>query len=416
MIETNLHKFISGSFCKFTQILSQLKHLKKNSLMDLNIINKGLNYTQKRKKWILIITALGFSTYGTFRVCKSPSVIKFRNRVFKILDSLASITEFLGDSAETIGVISKDLKEFVQSDSDEIPTSLKQVFKVTKSDEFSESIVRVTRAFMIGILQGCKRVEDDKGDSGIGFSDRALDKLFSPAGSGFVSVIVGSFTKNMVMAMYADNGLNGSQNNSVQKWVDVIADDDRYKKLIGDCIQRFVSTMVTVYLDKTMDINPYNEILTSLTNPRHEEKVRDLLALVCNGAIETFVRTSHQVLTNSRSNGNSGSNATSSSSYLIRKSSSTISKVLDRQELVSSKLKGRQFYGNMKFVLDVTRKVTLATIKSFFGFSLNRISDGMKRSCRETYRYLSAKSLIVMTICISLYLYLLSEPWNLVSV
>lgn len=386
--------------------------------MDLEIINKALNYTQKRKKWILIITALGFSTYGTFKVCNSPSVIKFRNRVFKILDSLATITETLGDSAETVGVISKDLKEFVQSDSDEIPTSLKQVFKITKSDEFSESVVRVTRAFMIGIIQGCNRGEGGKGDSGNGFSDRALDKLFSPAGSGFVSVIVGSFTKNMVLAMYDENGVNGSKNSSssVQKWVDVIADDDRYKKLIGDCIQRFVSSMVTVYLDKTMDINPYNEILTSLTNPKHEEKVRDLLALVCNGAIETFVRTSHQVLTNSRSNGNPDSNASSSSSYLLRKSSSTISKVLDRQELVSSKLKGRQIQGNMKFLLDVTGKVTLATINSFLWFSFNRLSDGMKISWRETYRYLSAKSLIVMTICISLYLHLLSQPWSLVSV
>ena len=34
--------------------------------------------------------------------------------------------------------------------------------------------------------------------------------------------------------------------------------------------------MVTVYLDKTMDTNTYDEILSGLTNPKHEEKARNL--------------------------------------------------------------------------------------------------------------------------------------------
>ncbi|PWA75980.1 BSD-like protein [Artemisia annua] len=326
----------------------------------------------------------------------------------KVLGALASITELLGDSAETIGVISKDLKDFIQSDSDQIPTSLKQLFKITKSDEFTESVVKVTTALTVGFLRGY-RVEGRKDDSGISFSERAFEKLFSPAGSGFVSVMVGSFTKNMVMALYADRA--GAKDNSVERWVDVIA-DDKCRKVIADCIQQFVTTMVTVYLDKTVDVNTYDEILAGLTNPKHEEKVRDLLASVCNGAIETFVRTSHQVLTNSRSNG---------SSDLIRRGSSTISKVLDGQESVFCKLKGRNIQrlaapSNMRFVLDVTRRVTLATMKSFLGFSLNRLSEGMKRNFQEAYSYLRAKSLIILTICISLYLHMLSGPWNLMQV
>ncbi|KAD7479319.1 hypothetical protein E3N88_02455 [Mikania micrantha] len=290
--------------------------------MDLKMINKGRDYALKRKKWILLLGAMGFSTYGAYRLYNSPSIVKIRDRSIKVLAALASITEFLGDSAETLGVISKDLKDFVKSDSDQIPGSLKQVFKITNSDEFSE-------------------------------------------------------------------------------------------KLIGDCIQQFVTTMVTVYLDKTMDINTYDEILSSLTNPRHDEKVRNLLGLICNGAVETLVRTSHQVLTNSNSNLNSNSNA--SSSYLIRKSSSTINKVLDGQELVLSKLTARNIHRNMRFVLDLTGRVTLATVKSFLVFWLNHLIEGMKSRFLEVYRYLNAKSLIVMTVWISLYLHLLNGPWSLVS-
>ncbi|KAL8229239.1 hypothetical protein R6Q57_014139 [Mikania cordata] len=227
--------------------------------MDLDLVKKSLDYTQKRKKWIILIAALGFSTYGAFWVCNLPSVVKKRERFSKVLGAVASISELLGDSAETIGVVSKDLKEFIQSDTDEIPNSLRQLSKITRSDEVSESIVNVTRALTLGILRGY-RVRGRKGDPDNSFPDRALDKLLSPAGSGFISVVVGSFTKNMVLAVYTGREVdesNGSTSSGsqVQKWVDIIA-EEKCKKLIGDCIQQFVGILVTVYLDKTIDVEP----------------------------------------------------------------------------------------------------------------------------------------------------------------
>ncbi|CAH1413390.1 unnamed protein product [Lactuca virosa] len=340
--------------------------------LDSDIVKKSLDYTRKRKKWILLIGALGLSSYGAFRVYNSPSVVKKRERFAKVLGSLASIAELLGDSAETIGVVSKDLKEFIQSDSDEIPNSLKQLSKITRSDEVSESIITVTRALTVGILRGYK-VGERKSDPGNSFSDRALDKIFSPSGSGFASIVVGSFAKNMVMAIYTGNGNESNTSGisetstSIQKFVDVIA-EEKCKKLIGDCIQQFVSTLVTVYLDKTMDVNPYEQILSGFTNPKHEEKARDLLTSFTNGAIETLVRTSHQVITNPDAKGKElvlngiKPRKSQSNSGFVHKISSTLA--------VPS---------NRKLVLDVTGRVTFATVRSFLEFFLDQLSSGMKR-------------------------------------
>ncbi|KAM0055281.1 hypothetical protein Hdeb2414_s0006g00204301 [Helianthus debilis subsp. tardiflorus] len=371
--------------------------------MDFNLV-------KNRRKWIILIAALGFTTYGAIRVYNSPIFVKKRERFVKTLTAIASVAELLGDSAETIGVVSKDLREFIQSDSDEIPNSLRQLSKIAKSDEFSGSVVSVTRALTVGVLRGY-RVGVRRGDVNLNssFTDRALDKLFSPAGSGFVSVVVGSFTRNMVLAVYARrevNDVNGS-GSLVEKWVDVIA-EEKCRKLIGDCIQQFVSTLVTVYLDKTMDVNPYDQILSGLTNPKHDEKVKDLLSSFCNGAVETFVRTSHQVILNSNGKELMRSRTSESDGFVSK---------------ISSTLAGPS---NRSLVLDLTGRVAFATVRSFLDFFLEQMSTGVKRKVdvvheeavdkgREVYRYVSTKSSSAMTVCLSVWLHVLSSPWSFAS-
>ncbi|KAL7234613.1 hypothetical protein ACSBR1_018161 [Camellia fascicularis] len=143
--------------------------------MDLQLVKKGFDYTQKRRKWVRLLAALGF-------------------------------TEAVSDSAEAIGVVSKDLKEFVQSDSDKIPNSLRQISKIIRSEEFSESVLRVTSALTVGILRGygSESRKDDGMSANSSFLDQDLDKLFSTSGSGFASAVVGSFARNMVVAFYSD--------------------------------------------------------------------------------------------------------------------------------------------------------------------------------------------------------------------
>ncbi|KAL6222718.1 hypothetical protein ACLB2K_006109 [Fragaria x ananassa] len=246
-------------------------------MMDLEVAKKGFDYARKRKKWLFVMAALGFSGYGAYRVYHLPSVSRKRKRLLKLLGALVSVAEVVSDSAESIGVVSKDLKDFLQSDSDEIPNSLKQVLKICRSDEFSGSVVKVTQAVTLGVLRGyqaqakSQSIGSDGVSSNTGFMDQVMDKLFTKAGTGFVSVVVGSFAKNLVLAFFSDEqsgvGSNstgsprkdqfGMNMNDVPRWVDV-ACSERCRDLIADCIQLIVSTAVAVYLDKTMHINTYD--------------------------------------------------------------------------------------------------------------------------------------------------------------
>ncbi|KAJ4714688.1 protein PHLOEM PROTEIN 2-LIKE A10-like [Melia azedarach] len=422
--------------------------------MDLQWLKKGLDFTRKKKKWLLLLSASSFSGYGLYRVYNLPAIARKRKRVLKLLAALISVAEAISDSAETIGVVSRDLKVFLQSDSDQIPNSLKQISKIMNSKEFSESVVKVTEALTVGILRGHRfQAKSDHGaNNNSSFEDKVLDKLFTTAGTGFASVVVGSFARNLVMAFYSGgqpcqelhfNSTNSSgvdhlglEKNSIPRWLNVLRSDEKCRELIGDCIQLFVSNAVAVYLDKTMDINTYDEFFAGLTNPKHEAKVRDVLLAVCNGAIETLVKTSHQVLTSS--------NSSSGSPYLaVDQGPVTRRRKFAGQEALSMQLKVRNSFhevkhsgwvgkvsstlavpSNRQLVLDLTGRVTFEMVRSFLEILMEKLCDGMKRSADvvheavvdsglELVKYVTARSSAVATICLSLCLHILDAPWIL---
>lgn len=412
---------------------------------DLEQLRKGLDYTRRNRNWVVALGALGVTGYGAYRAYCSPSMVRKRERLLKLLGAFVSLAEIVSDSADVIGIVSKDLKEFIASDSDQIPRSLKQISKIAKSDEFSQSIVKLTSALTVGVVRGYQQEtakDSVSGAANSGLLGKALDKLFSDAGSGFASVIVGSFARNLVLAFCSDkkgNAINSDIEYSVPGWVDVLC-QDKCRELMGNCVQLFVSTAVAVYLDKTMNINTYNEIFSGLTNPKHETKMRNMLVAICSGAIGTLVKTSHQVLTSTDMDMNTTSERYSSSLPLCFKAK----KFLDEDQnmytgwtnKVSSTLAVPR---NKRFILDLTGRVTFVSVRSFLEFLLEKLCQCLRRSINvvqeevetlrrsvddmqeelvdrsaEACRYVSGKSSTAVSVSLSLCLHILNGPWILV--
>lgn len=378
-----------------------------------------LDYAKRKRKWCIVLGAFGFTCYGAYSVYNLPSLVKKRQRVFKLFSALFSVAEVVCDSADAIGILSKDIKQFLASDSDQIPQSLKQLSKIAKSDEFSESLSRISRALAIGILRGYQHGNGNGSGDSDGLTGRVLDKMFSEAGSGFASAVVGSFAKNLVMTLYSEwERYNLNTEDSVSKLVGIVC-DDKCKELIGDVVRLFVSTAVTVYLDKTMNINTYDELFDGLTNPKREARVRDMLVSLCNGAVETCVQTSYDVWsTNSKKNSKfgyeDGLNGVKKSREKNQESGGLVRKM-------RSSLGVRR---NMKFVLDMTGVVTFESVRSFLEFLLEKLSECIKRSVDivhqkvvdrgvEMMRYSSGKSCAVSSVCLTLCLNILNSPWIL---
>ncbi|XP_020258312.1 protein PHLOEM PROTEIN 2-LIKE A10-like [Asparagus officinalis] len=357
------------------------------------------------------------SGYGAYRLYYLPSVVEKRRKISKILEALASIAEAVSSSADTISLVSADLNRFLRSDSDEIPASLRQISKIARSDELVDSVSRVSEALTVGIVRGVgSGSSSGEVRAKSEFADRILDKLFSASGSGFASVVVGSFARNLVIGFYSSGSQRDSDSGSIPSWIQLVCGDEKCRALIANCVQLFVSSAVAVFLEKTMDVNTYDELFAGITNPKHEVKVKELLVTVCNGAVETLIKTSHQVLmkpslncsvnrVESKQKGvDSAMEIDNRGSFDVKEQSS------GWFDQVSSTL---AIPSNRRFVLDVTGRVTFETVRSFLDFVLWKLYDGAKRGVHavhegvvergfEVVRYISAKSMLIVTICLAL--------------
>ncbi|CAH8386349.1 unnamed protein product [Eruca vesicaria subsp. sativa] len=361
--------------------------------MDLTLGKRGFKFALKNKKWIL----LAATAYGAFRVYHSPSISQKRKRISKLFSLLFNLIEAASHSAEAVSVITKDLAEFLRSDSDQIPNSFKQISKLAKSDELNSSLITFTQAITAGLLRGSGNDE-----SGSGFTDRVMDKLFTKRGTGFASAIAGSFARNLVVALYSSSSFSGEASVfSDSKLRDAVFSDDG-RKLIGDCVQRFVSTAVSVYLDKTSDVNVFDDLFAGLTNPKHGDKVKQTLVTVCNGAVETLVRASR------RQTKDPGLSKT------LTVGSKPMPTWMDR---VSSSL---SVPSNRKYVVDLTGRVTFETVRSLLEVLVERANgkvesyvEKVRERGNETRRYVRVKSSLLHSLCLSMCLQIVEAPWLL---
>ncbi|XP_031482595.1 protein PHLOEM PROTEIN 2-LIKE A10-like [Nymphaea colorata] len=409
---------------------------------------KDIRLTRRKKQAILVASAVVAAGYGAYRLYTSDSLSRKRRRLLSLARALISIAESASSAAETVSVVSDDLSAFLRSDSDQLPNSLKQISKIAVSPEFSESVARVTEALTIGFVRGLRNSEAradgeevpvEGSSSASSLFDKVFDRLFSTAGSGFAAIVVGSFARSLVLAFYSDEGRAGGRREPdgaqmglpIPDWVNVIC-GPKFREVIAGFIQVFVSSAVAVYLDKTMDINTYDEIFSGLTNPKHETKVKDMLISLCNGAVETLVTTSHRVLSRDSDKKDASSSGDSQRFSAVEDGHMGVNGELAFCNGVRSRPGEVQNDGgwvdkvsctlavpnNRRFLLDITGRVTFETVRSFLDFTLWKLGSGLRsgvavvgtdrvESVKELLRYAGARSIVISTICLALCLHVL---------
>ena len=250
--------------------------------------------------------------------------------------------------------------------------------------------------------------------------DRLAEKLFSESGKGFASAVVASASRSFVASvlehMNTSSGDEGTEGGGrLVKGIVAFARSADGKSVLTDCIQTFVGTAVSVYLDRTKDINMFDELAASISKPEYRGSINDLLSTICDASTSSFVRTSHEVLTSdpSSSKHNSVTKAAVPSPDLGELSQDTegseVFYDMAEQEPISPsqspiKWKGKTIVGkskpvptnyveqiskfiavpsNRKLILEVAGTMTSSGVRSMIDVSLGKVSAALGGKGKE---------------------------------
>uniref|UniRef100_A0A0E0M4X3 Protein PHLOEM PROTEIN 2-LIKE A10 n=1 Tax=Oryza punctata TaxID=4537 RepID=A0A0E0M4X3_ORYPU len=358
--------------------------------------------SRRHRRLLLAATAAAASGYGLYRLYRHH-----RRRVAAVLS--------LADAVSQVG---SDLADFLRSDSDHVPRSLLQLSKLAASDPISSAASSLSESLAAGLLRALSSSSSSHRDTStpltaadsascsptLRLTDRILDRLLSPAGTGFASALVGTFATNLVLSYHAAApGAGDPRPRSQPDWLTALC-SDRGKDATADLVRVFVTTAVAAYLDRTASVpRTSHHLLAAFSDPKHEAKLKDLLVSVCNGAVETFIRTTRQV-------SREASLAPIQPAVVLSELQPQSSSPRCVMDTVSSTL---AVPSNRRFVLDVTGRVTAETVRSFLEFLAQRVSDGARKSIATArnevaergfvaIKYMTAKSMAIFTICFAL--------------
>lgn len=248
-----------------------------------------------------------------------------------------------------------------------------------------------------GTKEGLGDEWSSSGNEQSGMVDKLAEKLFSEPGKGFASAMVATASRsfvNSVMEHINDSPSSTEGGGEFVKGLVTFARSADGKTLVSDWIQTFVGTAVSVYLDKTKDINAFDELATSLGNPEHKGPITDLVTKVCEVSTNTFVRTSHEVLTSDPS---SSSKAPPAGEYFHDHEGTEVFYDMGEQEPISPshspvKWKGKTIVtdsnnnyveqiskviavpSNRKLILDIAGAMTSSAVRSTIDVSLDKVS------------------------------------------
>ncbi|CAI5472968.1 unnamed protein product [Closterium sp. Yama58-4] len=277
-------------------------------------------------------TAAGGGIYIAYKVSNSEYYRRQRQRVRDAWILFSRLYNAVFAASELSTTVLTDVRAFIESDSDEVPRSVRQILKLSSSEEFQRAVVRTTYSVTEGVLHGvclssawngpdetacpaqCTNGAAASSEiSGMrvrrmGLVESVLDKLFTDEGRSFASAVVGKAMRSLVVSLVdklssppggvsASGGATGASSaagsrQALTGWELILvelATNEKGKALLTDIVATFAVNAVGTFIEKTRNVNVYHDILAAVS--RHQELVKDVGAHILTRTAETTVAT-----------------------------------------------------------------------------------------------------------------------------
>ncbi|GMH39625.1 hypothetical protein BSKO_07523 [Bryopsis sp. KO-2023] len=253
----------------------------------------------------LVLTGGGYAVHRIFWSGKaSKSLESYRRLVL----AGWNVAEAISCAAELSTRALVDLKEFLDSDDDEIPRSVKQLCKFLRSREVCLAARSLTASVVEGV--GNAGLDEDDIQRGMGVVDRllsrAIDAFLSERGRNLVSLAMSVAARNTVRSLceclHVGPGRNGgvvvgigkSRNDSVlgsfvSEIVDALA-TEKGEKLMGVGISAFARSFVGACMEGMEGVNVAEGIFGAMSRPENAEALKEIAGTSSREAMSSLVK------------------------------------------------------------------------------------------------------------------------------
>lgn len=148
-----------------------------------------------RRNKLYVVAACGVVAGGAaaWQLYQSQSWASARSTLRKALATAKRANEACSSTAEALAVLTADLSAFLQSDSDEVPQSLRQLAKLAQCPDIQAAISATTAS----AVQGAATVIcASPGEAQLPIIDRIIEAFLSDRGRSLVSLAVGAAARS----------------------------------------------------------------------------------------------------------------------------------------------------------------------------------------------------------------------------
>lgn len=256
---------------------------------------------RKVRKYIVLTAGVAITGGLVYRAYNSDAIGQSRHYFRRLGHALQCYIDAIADNGEMCSDLMKDLDKFLHSDEDEIPSSLRQVAKLLQAPAVTSATAATVHALYNGLYKTAYHNHGMSQDLTTTSTtqkpaalDKILDAVLSERGHTLVSVAVSMAARNAVTAyceasnqqqLYASTSNHKTSTDKILDFLGSISG----QQLAVASMATLATEGVRVYMDRTLDINFYEDLFASMAKTEHLSAVKECVGVFAKEAVSALL-------------------------------------------------------------------------------------------------------------------------------
>ena len=251
----------------------------------------------RRRNWVIGGTASLAGALLLYKLYHSERVARAWRQYQRLIVAFSSYNQAFLSGAEVSAAISKDLQTFLQSDSKELPQSLRQLAQLFQAEETQAATSSIAAATVRGIVSATHHA----GESSSAGVEKLLNALSSEQGHSLVSLAVSVAARTSTHTYCECVERSATAAKASEEATGVLADTLVQQVLRFACtpegerlcmlgVKNFVTNATAVYCQNLEGVSMWQDLFAAMVKPEHKQVASQLTRCFINELTNTLRR------------------------------------------------------------------------------------------------------------------------------